>query len=65
MKKEKWEQIERFAEALNKHRQQYMIPGSKLVIDESISRWYSLGGFWIGNGCPHYVTLERKPEDGM
>jgi hypothetical protein len=33
-------------------------------VDESISRWYGLGGSWIDVGLPTYVAMERKPENG-
>lgn len=52
-------------QAFNKHRQQNINPSEFLCVDESISRWYGLGGSWIDVGCPHYVVMERKPENGM
>lgn len=27
-------------------------------------RWYGIGGAWIDMGLPHYVSIDRKPEDG-
>ena len=35
-----------------------------LCADESISRWYGLGGHWINCGLPQYVALDRKPHSG-
>jgi hypothetical protein len=35
-----------------------------ICVDESISRWYGLGGSWIEVGLPHYVAIDRKPENG-
>ena len=29
-----------------------------------MSRWYGMGGFWINEGLPQYVAMERKPENG-
>jgi hypothetical protein len=29
-----------------------------------MSRWYGLGGSWINMGLPHYIAIDRKPEDG-
>lgn len=29
-----------------------------------MSRWYGLGGDWIDVGLPHYVSIDRKPENG-
>lgn len=39
-----------------------MEPSDFICIDESISRWYALGGDWTGVGIPNYVHLNRKPE---
>ena len=33
-------------------------------MDESISRWYGLGGGWINIGIPMYIAVDRKPENG-
>jgi hypothetical protein len=33
-------------------------------VDESIARWYVQGGHWINIGLPHYVAIDRKPENG-
>ena len=41
-----------------------MTPSQRIVVDESISRWYGLGGHWINMGLPQYVAMDRKPEDG-
>ena len=30
---------------------------------KSISRWYGQGGDWINFGLPHYVAIDRKPEN--
>lgn len=29
-----------------------------------MSRWHGLGGDWIGTRLPHFVALDRKPENG-
>jgi Transposase IS4 len=29
-----------------------------------MSRWYGKGGDWINDGLPHYVAIDRKPENG-
>jgi hypothetical protein len=29
-----------------------------------MSRWYGQGGDWINAGLPHYVAIDRKPENG-
>ena len=33
-------------------------------MDESISRWYGLGGGWINICLPMYIAIYRKPENG-
>ena len=41
------------------------IPISHWVcVDESMSRWYGLGGDRVNRGLPHYVLMDRKPENG-
>ena len=32
-------------------------------MDESIRRQYDQGGDWINFGLPHYVAIDRKPEN--
>jgi Transposase IS4 len=27
-------------------------------------QWYGMGGDWINKGLPHYVAIDRKPENG-
>lgn len=29
-----------------------------------MSKLYGVGGEWISAGLPHYVALDRKPENG-
>ncbi len=58
----RWLLIEDF----NEHRSHYFHPTRWLIcVDESMSRWYGLGGHWINMGLPMYVAIDRKPEDGM
>ena len=51
-------------EAINRHREAFVRPSDTTCVDESISRWYGLGGHWIDVGLPHYVSIDRKPEAG-
>jgi len=37
---------------------------SWICVDESISRWYGVGGDWINAGLPMYAEIDRKPENG-
>jgi hypothetical protein len=54
-----------FVENFNDHRKKFFHPGWMVCVDESISRWYGLGGHWINTGLPMYAAMDRKPEDGM
>jgi hypothetical protein len=60
----RWMLIDDFISNFNKHRATYYYPSEKICVDESISRWYGLGGSWIDVGLPTYVAMERKPENG-
>ena len=40
-------------------------PGTMIVVDESIFRWYGHGGEWINWGLRHYVDIDRKPDSGF
>ena len=60
----RWALIQDFVDNFNKHREEYFSPSWLLCADESISRWYGLGGTWINIGLPMYVAMDRKPEHG-
>ena len=60
----RWMLVESFVDNFNFHRKKYVKPSDTLCADESISRWYGLGGHWINMGLPMYISLDRKPEDG-
>ena len=53
-----------FIRFINEHRAQYFTPGDRICVDESMSRWYGMGGDWINEGLPMYVAIDRKPENG-
>jgi hypothetical protein len=53
-----------FVKAFNDQREQNFIPSHLICVDESISRWYGMGGHWINEGLPCYVAIDRKPENG-
>ena len=61
----RWLLVEDFVHNFNEHREQFFNPSWGLCADESISRWYGLGGHWINMGLPMYVSMDRKPEDGL
>jgi Transposase IS4 len=60
----RWMLVQDFVDRINDHRKKYFSPSSIICVDESISRWYGLGGHWINMGLPMYVAMDRKPEDG-
>ena len=60
----RWQLVDDFIDAINEHRKANFTPSGLMCVDESIVRWYGLGGHWISKGLPHYVALDRKPENG-
>ena len=60
----RWMHVDDFVKRFNDHRKKYFMPCFVICVDESISRWYGLGGHWINMGLPMYVAIDRKPEDG-
>ena len=60
----RWMIVDDFVMYFNDHRESMFIPSSHICVDESISRWYGLGGEWINIGLPMYVAIDRKPENG-
>ena len=60
----RWKLVDDFVYNFNEHREQYYTPSFILCVDESMSRWYGLGGHWINMGLPMYVAMDRKPENG-
>jgi len=60
----RWMKVDDFVSRFNNHRVTHFEPSHLICVDESISRWYGLGGTWINCGLPFYVAIDRKPEDG-
>lgn len=60
----RWLLCDDFRKAINQHRQERIEPSELLCVDESIARWYGVGGTWLDVGLPFYVDLDRKPESG-
>jgi len=60
----RWMLVGDFVDRINNHRKNFYSPSSVICVDESISRWYGIGGHWINKGLPMYVAIDRKPEDG-
>ena len=49
---------------INQEHEDYFSPLAWICVDESISRWYGIGGSWINDGLPEYRAMDRKPENG-
>jgi len=60
----RWMAVDDFVSRYNHHRVQHFQPSDIICVDESMSRWYGIGGTWINAGLPFYVAIDRKPEDG-
>lgn len=60
----RWMLVDDFVTNFNDHRSASFKPSSRICVDESMSRWYGLGGEWINTGLPMYVAIDRKPENG-
>jgi hypothetical protein len=60
----RWLLVDGFVDKFNEYRKNYFVPSHTICVDESISRWYGQGGFWINIGLPMYMAIDRKPENG-
>jgi len=56
--------VDDFVTAFNSFRAAKYFLSEQICADESISKWYGLGGHWINMGLPNYVAMDRKPENG-
>ena len=62
--KYRWMLVDDHIQNFNNHRAKIYYPSQVICVDESISRWYGIGGYWINAGLPQYIAIDRKPEDG-
>ena len=60
----RWMLVDDHIANFNNWRATMFKPGTYIVVDESIFRWYGHGGDWINWGLPHYVDMDRKPDSG-
>jgi Transposase IS4 len=60
----RWKLVDDFVQNFNDYRATTFSPSERICVDESISRWYGQGGYWINHGLPQYVAIDRKPENG-
>jgi hypothetical protein len=63
-KKYRWMLVNDFVDNFNKHRANNFHPSGDVCADESIIRWYGLGGAYVQLGLPMYLAMERKPDNG-
>ncbi len=60
----RWKLVDGFINNYNAYRASNFVPSEQICVDESMPRWFRLGGNWINIGLPQYVAIDRKPEDG-
>lgn len=60
----RWMMVDGHVESFNDHRAKHVVPSEHICGDESVVRWYGLGGSFMNKGLPHYVAIDRKPENG-
>jgi len=60
----RWKLVDGFVKKINDYRAQSFISSETICVDESICRWYGQGEDWINFGLPHYVAIDRNPENG-
>jgi hypothetical protein len=54
----RWQLVKDFVNPFNSHRATRYSPSVSICVDESMSRWYGLGGYWINVGIPQYVAID-------
>ena len=59
----RWLLIDNFVDNFNKYWASNFTPLERICVNESMSRWYGLGGNWINMGLPQYVAIDHKPEN--
>jgi hypothetical protein len=55
--------VDDFISEFNKHQRACFRPLEMVTIDESMIRWYGIGGHWINAGLPSYLAIDREPEN--
>jgi hypothetical protein len=60
----RWMLVNDFVANINEYRVRTFVPGGHLEADESMIRWYGVGGSFVDAGIPHYAAIERKPDNG-
>ena len=60
----RWQLVNDHVKDFNEHRAKTFVPSGEICADETIIRWYGLGGAYVNIGLPMYVELDRKPDSG-
>ena len=50
--------------SFNKHCAKIISPSGTVMVDKSIFFGYGLGGDWINDSLPMYITMDQRPENG-
>ena len=53
--------VDEFVKNFNKYRALHYVPSYLICVDDSMSKWYGLGGHCINMGLPMYVAIEHNP----
>ena len=40
-------------------------PSDSTCVDESMPRWYNIGGHWINACLPQYITIDKNTKNGF
>jgi hypothetical protein len=59
----RWRLVDDFFDNFKKYRVSNFTKSERISVDESISIWYGQRGFWIDEGLPQYIAIDRKPEN--
>ena len=49
-----------FLDNFNKYWALNYVPSDLICVEESMSKWYRIGGHWINMGLPMYAAIDRK-----
>ena len=60
----RWRLVDEFVQHFNEHQVSHFTPSEVICVDESMSRWYRLGAFWLNKGLLQYIAIDRKSENG-